>query len=129
MKSLLMRPDIGDDPLVPDAQPFLLFGRVLLLFFFAPDPSLCLRLIHHLLRQLTRQGIVTPNGHTRWNSATVRGILTNPSYTGQVYAGRTQPCAPRIRRSALLPLGRPSTTDRPTPPLNRRNERPEFPVR
>lgn len=68
-----------------------------------------------LAKALTRAGIVTPNGHSRWNSATVRGILTNPSYTGQVYAGRTQPCAPPIRRSALLPLGRPSTTDRPTP--------------
>jgi site-specific DNA recombinase len=24
----------------------------------------------------------TPNGHQRWNQATIRGILTNPAYTG-----------------------------------------------
>src|SRR5947209_831280 len=48
-----------------------------------------------LAKALTRRGLVTPNGHARWSSATVRGILTNPSYTGQVYAGRTQARPPR----------------------------------
>jgi len=60
-------------------------------------------------------GIVTPNGNARWNSATVRGILTNPSYTGQVYAGRSQARVPRGRHSALRPTGRPSTTQVPLP--------------
>ena len=41
-------------------------------------------------KHLSQRRIVTPNGHARWNAATVRGMLTNPSYTGQVYAGRTQ---------------------------------------
>jgi len=68
-----------------------------------------------LAKALSRRGLVTPNGHARWNSATVRGILTNPSYTGQVYAGRTQARPPRGRHSALRPIGRPSTTQVPRP--------------
>ena len=68
-----------------------------------------------LAKALSRRGLVTPNGHTRWNSATVRGILTNPSYTGQVYAGRSQARPPRGRHSALRPIGRPGTTSVPVP--------------
>ena len=68
-----------------------------------------------LAKVLSRRGIVTPNGHARWNSATVRGILTNPSYTGQVYAGRSRARAPRGRHSALRPIGRPGTTQVPLP--------------
>ena len=68
-----------------------------------------------LAKGLSRRGIVTPNGNARWNSATVRGILTNPSYTGQVYAGRSQARPARGRHSALRPIGRPSTTQVPLP--------------
>ena len=69
-----------------------------------------------LAKALGRAGIATPNGHARWNTATLRGMLTNPCYTGQVYAGRTRAQPPRIRRSALHPIGRPGTTQAPTPP-------------
>ena len=68
-----------------------------------------------LAKALTRRGLVTPKGNARWNSATVRGILTNPSYTGQVYAGRSRARPPRGRHSALQPIGRPSTTQVPLP--------------
>ncbi|HET7080729.1 MAG TPA: recombinase family protein [Chloroflexia bacterium] len=68
-----------------------------------------------LAKALSRRGLVTPNGHTRWNAATVRGMLTNPSYTGQVYAGRSQARPPRGRHSALRPIGRPGTTSVPVP--------------
>ena len=67
-------------------------------------------------KALGREGIATPNGHARWNTATLRGMLTNPCYTGQVYAGRTRAQPPRIRRSALHPIGRPGTTQTATPP-------------
>jgi len=40
----------------------------------------------------------------------LRGILTNPTYTGQVYAGRTRSRPPHIRRSAIHPIGRPHET-------------------
>jgi site-specific DNA recombinase len=68
-----------------------------------------------LAKALRREGAPTPNGPARWNPATIRGILTNPSYTGQVYAGRTRAQPARSRRSALHPIGRPSTTQAPAP--------------
>ncbi len=67
-------------------------------------------------KALSREGIATPNGHARWSTATLRGMLTNPSYTGQVYAGRTRAQPARGRHSALRPIGRPSTTQVPAPP-------------
>ena len=68
-----------------------------------------------LAKLLGQRQIPTPNGQTHWSSATVRGIVTNPSYTGQVYAGRSQARPARIRRSATHPIGRPSTTQAPLP--------------
>src|SRR5947209_8255022 len=50
--------------------------------------------------------IPTPSGRTRWNQATVRGILTNPVYTGTVYLGRSRPTQAHQRHSPLLPIGR-----------------------
>jgi site-specific DNA recombinase len=50
--------------------------------------------------------IPTPSGRTRWNQATVRGILTNPVYTGTVYLGRSRPTQAQQRHSALQPIGR-----------------------
>jgi site-specific DNA recombinase len=63
-----------------------------------------------LAKLLGQRRIPTPNGQTHWSSAMVRGIVTNLSYTGQVYAGRSQAQPARIRRSATHPIGRPSTT-------------------
>ncbi|MHB8595771.1 MAG: recombinase family protein [Ktedonobacteraceae bacterium] len=50
--------------------------------------------------------VPTPSRRTRWNQATVRGILTNPVYTGTVYLGRSRPVQARQRHSALQPIGR-----------------------
>jgi site-specific DNA recombinase len=50
--------------------------------------------------------IPTPSGRSRWNQATVRGILTNPVYTGTVYLGRSRPVQARHRHCALQPIGR-----------------------
>jgi site-specific DNA recombinase len=51
-------------------------------------------------------GIPSPRGRKIWTVSSLRGILTNPVYTGRVYAGRTTYRPPRIRRSALHPIGR-----------------------
>ena len=59
---------------------------------------------------LDARGIPTPRGGPRWSSPTVRGILRNPTYTGQVYAQRTQYRAATHRRSATHPIGRPHGT-------------------
>jgi site-specific DNA recombinase len=71
------------------------------------EPGVGLLQVARLLRD--RQ-VPSPTGKTFWGLATVRGILTNPVYTGQVYAGRTRYRPARIRRSATHPLGRPHDT-------------------
>ena len=68
-----------------------------------------------LALQLDRRGVPTPSGAPRWSSPTIRGILRNPVYTGQVYALRTRYRAPTHRRSATHPIGRPHGTAVPQP--------------
>ncbi len=56
-----------------------------------------------LVRRLTQLGIPSPLGHPSWSPSALRCLLTNPTYTGQVFANRKRfgPC--HKRRSALLP--------------------------
>jgi len=68
-----------------------------------------------LAKRLMAVEAPTPTGHLRWNQATIRGILTNPAYTGQVYVGRTRSGVARIRRSATHPLGQPASSRVPLP--------------
>jgi site-specific DNA recombinase len=67
------------------------------------------RSLDGLAKWLMEQGVPTPTGKAVWHGSTLRGILQNPAYTGQVYAGRTtrRPC--RGRFSALRPVT-PGTT-------------------
>src|ERR687884_1694649 len=61
------------------------------LFAMYREPGVSLmRLAVHL----DARGVPTPSGAPRWSCATVRGILRNPAYTGQVYAQRTRSRAP-----------------------------------
>ena len=69
-------------------------------------------------KALQQRGIPTPSGKRRWSGPTIRGILRNPTYTGQVYAQRTRYRPPQIRRSATHPLGRPHGTATPQPSEN-----------
>lgn len=57
-------------------------------------------------QRLTSLALPSPAGKPRWNQATVRGILTNPVYTGTVYIGRSRPMEACGRHSALVPIGR-----------------------
>jgi site-specific DNA recombinase len=61
--------------------------------------------LYGVAKHLMALRVLTPGGHTRWNQATMRGILSNPAYTGQVYAGRLRSHPARQRRSALTPIG------------------------
>ncbi|MFC0373599.1 recombinase family protein [Methylobacterium isbiliense] len=56
-----------------------------------------------------------PSGAPRWSRPTIRGIPRNPTYTGQIYAQRTQYRAPTHRRSATHPIGRPHGSAVPQP--------------
>src|SRR4051795_3888833 len=68
-----------------------------------------------LAKRLQGLGIPSPRGRPRRSPATLRGLLTNPTYTGQAYAGRWRARAPRIRRSATHPIGKPSDSSVPVP--------------
>lgn len=61
--------------------------------------------VHSIALRLTRTGILTPTGKSRWNVASVRGILKNPAYTGTAYGNRTRIVPAIQRKSALLPVG------------------------
>ncbi len=58
-----------------------------------------------LTKWLTRRALPAPQGQTRWNQATVRGILGNPVYTGALYTNRCGSAPGRRRQSALAPVG------------------------
>jgi site-specific DNA recombinase len=60
--------------------------------------------------------VKSPAGRAYWGIATVRGILSNPTYTGTIYANRTRLRPARIRRSATHPMGRPRDSQAPLPP-------------
>lgn len=68
-----------------------------------------------LAKHLQTLDIASPSGRPRWSPTTLRSLLTNPSYTGQVYAGRWRSRAPRVRRSATHPIGKPSDSPVPVP--------------
>jgi site-specific DNA recombinase len=67
-------------------------------------------------KKLRARGIRSPRGGEVWTVSSLRWILTNPVYTGRVYAGRMRHRPPRIRRSATHPIGRPSNTAVPVAP-------------
>src|SRR5215831_17232080 len=61
--------------------------------------------LYQVAKRLSDAHIPTPRGGTRWNVASVRGILRSPTYTGVAYSGRTRPAPARRRKSALQPVG------------------------
>ena len=101
-----MNPDRPRDPAGVRVEPA---EAVVVQALFAPYLEERARLFG-LAKHLQTLGLTSPCGKWRWNPATIRGILTNPAYTGQVHADRTRSRAPRLRRSATHPIGKPSTT-------------------
>jgi hypothetical protein len=79
--------------------------------YLQPDMTLA-----KLAKLLQRRGLPSPFGRPRWSGSTIRGILRNPTYTGQVYAQRSHYRAPQIRRSTTHPLGHAHSTATPQPP-------------
>ncbi|MBD1910740.1 MULTISPECIES: recombinase family protein [unclassified Leptolyngbya] len=55
-------------------------------------------------------GIPSPTGKDYWTRSSLRSILKNPCYMGQVFSNRTRSCPAQQRRSALKPIGRKSST-------------------
>jgi site-specific DNA recombinase len=69
-----------------------------------------------VVQRLHDLGVRSPSGRDYWGMATVRGILSNPTYTGTIYANRTRVRAAQVRRSATHPLGRPRDSQVQLPP-------------
>jgi site-specific DNA recombinase len=69
-----------------------------------------------VVQRLHDLGVRSPTGRPYWGMATVRGILSNPTYTGTIYANRTRVRAAQVRRPATHPLGRPRDSQVPVPP-------------
>ena len=61
--------------------------------------------LYRLAKRLTDLGIAASTGKPRWNVASVRGILRNLAYAGQVIANRTRGVDPRARASPLQSVG------------------------
>ncbi len=68
-----------------------------------------------LAKHLRRLGIASPTGRPLWSPTTLRSMLTNPCYTGQVFAGRRRARAVRTRRSATHPISHSSDSATLTP--------------
>src|SRR5215468_6615295 len=69
-----------------------------------------------LAKYLLTLAIKSPRGNPRWSAASLHGLLSNPSYTGQVYVDRRRARPARLRRSATHPIGKPAHSQDPTPP-------------
>jgi site-specific DNA recombinase len=104
-------PDCPRDPASVHIEPAE--GAIVqeLFHLYLRDQESLLSLAKHLLGL----GLVSPRGNPRWSAASLRGILTNPVYTGKVYIGRTRSRPARTRRSATHPLGKPARGQDPTP--------------
>ena len=69
-----------------------------------------------LAKQLTAARVPAPSGGAHWTIAGLRRVLTNPAYTGTVYAGRSRVYPIGRRRSPLAAVGRHLRGSRPAPP-------------
>ena len=65
---------------------------------------------------LQKQKVSTPSNKKIWSLCTLRSILRQPAYLGQVYARRRRYRPARIRRSATHPIGQPHQTAEELPP-------------
>jgi site-specific DNA recombinase len=65
---------------------------------------------------LKQHQVPTTTGKAHWTNGILRRILTNPVYTGVVYAGRGHVQPSKRRRSALAPVGQGGMTTMPSPP-------------
>jgi hypothetical protein len=69
--------------------------------------------LYSVATRLRAHAVRTARGLERWNVSSIRGMLTNPAYTGFVYMGRRRPKPATIRRSATQPIGRPHSSSTP----------------
>ena len=96
-------PDTPRDPTkvtINEAEASIV--REVFAYYLQEDTSL-----YGVVQHLYEMGVPSPQGGKYWTTMTVRGILTNPAYTGKVYVGRTHTLKPTLRRSSTHPIGKP----------------------
>ncbi len=71
-----------------------------------------------LVRHLQCLGVDSPTGKAVWPPETLRVVLTNPTYTGQVYAGRYATRPAKRRRSPMHPIGKHAVSQCRTPAVD-----------
>lgn len=97
-------PDCPRDPAGVRVEPIEgVLVQELFVRYLEPQGSLL-----GLAKYLLELGVSSPHGNPRWSAASLRGILTNPAYTGKLCIGRRRSRPPRSRRSATHPLGKPA---------------------
>ena len=74
--------------------------RDLFTWFTDEDASVC-----ELARRLHRLGVASPFGLESWHLSSLRNVLNNPVYVGQVFGNRLRAQPIQQRRSALRPAG------------------------
>jgi len=84
------------------------------MFAWYSDPGHATSL-YAVAKRLSAAQIPTPRGGTRWNVASVRGILRSSASLGVAYSGRSRPAPARRRKSALQPVGS-GHSQQPAPP-------------
>jgi site-specific DNA recombinase len=62
--------------------------------------------IYSLARWLESKGVPSPKGKRSWSTNTIYRMLTNPTYTGEVFAGRLRTRPAKSRHSPMQPIGR-----------------------
>jgi site-specific DNA recombinase len=105
-------PDRPRDPSGVRVDPAEAAVVVQMFAWYIQDGHSLLGLVHYL----AEIGMPSPTGKPHWGVASVRGILTNPTYTGQIYVGRMSYRPAQVRRSATHPIGRPHATGVPVVP-------------
>lgn len=71
--------------------------------------------LNALAQTLTRRQVPSATGQEHWRVSSLRGLLTNPVYTGLAAAERWEAVPARKRRSPLQPVGD-GRSERPRPP-------------
>jgi site-specific DNA recombinase len=71
-----------------------------------------------LMQRLHRLGIASPRERRSWTLSSLRHVLTNPVYLGQVFANRLRARPRERRRSALQPIGQEASTNHATDPAD-----------
>jgi site-specific DNA recombinase len=96
-----MHPERPRDPAGVRLEPA---GAVIVQALFARSSEAAVSL-NGLAPQLQAQAIPGPRGQERWNPSSIRRMLLNPVYTGQLSADRLRAVPIRQRGSALRPVG------------------------